>query len=135
MTGPSRLAVLPRLHRAACAVVFVLLAVPAAAQNWVGLLKNTPAERFNEEDLKLFLEASRKALGDAKAGESITWQNPVSGSRGELKVIKTFTWQDLPCRQLRVTSETTDRKGSSVLNLCNVQGQWKLLSPSELKKG
>ena len=135
MTGPSRLAVLPRLHRAAWAVALAWLAVPVAAQNWIGLLKNTPAERFNEEDLKLFLEASRKALGDAKAGESITWQNPVSGSRGELKVIKTFTWQELPCRQLRVTSETTDRKGSNVLNLCNVQGQWKLLSPSELKKG
>ena len=112
----------------------LIMGVPAAAQNWIGLLKNTPAEHFNEEDLKLFLDASRKALSDTPAGETVKWQNPVSGSRGELKVIKLFTWQDHPCRQLRVSNETIDRKGSSTLNLCQVAGKWKLLSPSELKK-
>ena len=112
----------------------VLLCVPAAAQNWVGLLKNTPAENFNEEDLKLFLDASRKALNDTPAGETVTWQNPVSGSRGELKVIKLFTWQDHPCRQIHVSNETFDRKGSNTLNLCKVVDKWKLVSPSELKR-
>ena len=120
---------------AVCAALVWLAHTPAAAQNWIGLLKNTPAERFSEEDLRLFLDASRKALTESKAGESVTWQNPVSGSRGELKVMKTFTWQDNPCRQLRVHSETTDRKGANTLNLCNVQGKWKVLSASELKKG
>jgi hypothetical protein len=112
----------------------VLLCVPAAAQNWVGLLKNTPAENFNEEDLKLFLDASRKALNDTPAGETVNWQNPVSGSRGELKVVKLFTWQDHPCRQIRVSNETVDRKGSNTLNLCKVVDKWKLLSPSDLNK-
>jgi hypothetical protein len=112
----------------------LIMGVPAAAQNWIGLLKNTPAEHFNEEDLKLFLDASRKALTDTPAGETVKWQNPVSGSGGELKVVKLFTWHDYPCRQLRVTSQTVDRKGSSTLNLCLVTGKWKLLSPSELKK-
>ena len=120
--------------RIAGAAALTLACAGAAAQNWVGLLKNTPAERFNEEDLRLFLDAAKKALGDTPAGESVKWQNPVSGSRGELKVIRTFTWQDHPCRQIRVTSETTDRKGNNVLNLCNVAGQWKLLSPSQAKK-
>ena len=113
----------------------VALCAPAAAQNWIGLLKNTPAERFNDEDIKLFLDASKKALGDTPAGESVKWQNPVSGARGELKVVKLFTWRDHPCRQIRVTSEVVDRKGSSVLNLCQVEGKWKVLSSSELKKG
>ena len=119
--------------RLAGAAFFALACSGAAAQNWIGLLKNTPAERFNEEDLKLFLEASRKALNDTPAGQSVTWQNPVSGSRGELKVVKTFSWQDNPCRQLRIHSETTDRKGASSLYLCQVQGQWKVLSPSQAK--
>ena len=44
------------------AALLVVLCMPAAAQNWIGLLKNTPAENFTEEDLKLFLDASRKAL-------------------------------------------------------------------------
>jgi len=133
--NPSRLIGVPLLRSAACVAVLALLGGSAAAQNWVGLLKNTPAERFTDEDRRLFLDASSKALSDTPAGQSVQWQNPASGSRGELKVMKVFTWRDLPCRQLRITSETTDRKGSSVLNLCQVEGQWKLVSPSELKKG
>jgi surface antigen len=109
------------------------LCMPAAAQNWIGLLKNTPAENFNEEDLKLFLEASRKALNEAPAGGTEKWQNPVTGSGGEMKVVKLFTWQDNPCRQIRVSNYTVDRKGSNTLNLCQVEGKWKLLSPSQVK--
>lgn len=112
----------------------ITMCVPAAAQNWIGLLKNTPAENFNEEDLKLFLEAGRKALNETPAGETVKWQNPVSGSGGELKVVKLFTWHDYACRQVRVFSQTVDRKGSNTLNLCQVTGKWKLLSPSELKQ-
>src|SRR5262245_37868162 len=43
---------------AACA----LFASGAAAQNWVTLLKNTPAESFDDEDLRLFLDTARKVL-------------------------------------------------------------------------
>ena len=128
------------LHAARLAPIvaagLVALCAPAAAQNWIGLLKNTPAERFNDEDIKLFLDASKTALSaDTPAGESVKWQNPVSGARGEIKVIKLFTWQEHPCRQLRVTSEVVDRKGSNSLNLCQVDGKWKVLSATELKKG
>jgi len=134
MIGVPR-CMLHSIARAVGSAALALACAGAAAQNWVGLLKNTPAERFDEEDLRLFLDASRKALGEAKAGESVAWQNPASGSRGELKVLKTFTWQNHPCRELRVTSEAGDRKGSNVLNLCEVQGKWKVLSRSQLKKG
>jgi surface antigen len=116
------------------AALVMLVCMPASAQNWIGLLKNTPAERFNDEDIKLFLEASRKALADTPAGDTVKWQNPVSGNRGELKVVKTFDWQDHPCRQIRITSEAGDRKGSNVLNLCQIEGKWKVLSPSEVKR-
>jgi surface antigen len=130
----------PHLHgnwfaRAPIVAAWLLvICVPAAAQNWVGLLKNTPAENFNEEDLKLFFDASRKALNEAPTGETVKWQNPVTGNGGELKVLRVFSWHDYPCRQLRVASYTVDRKGNSMLNLCQVSGKWKLLSPSELKR-
>ena len=39
---------------AACVV-----ANPAAAQSWTGLLKNTPAERFDDEDMRIFVAKSR----------------------------------------------------------------------------
>ena len=38
-------------------VIALFLMVPTAnAQNWIGLLKNTPAERFDEEDLARMCE-------------------------------------------------------------------------------
>ena len=116
------------------AIIITAAIPPALAQNWVGLLKNTPAENFTEEDLKLFLDASRKALNDTPAGGTEKWQNPVTGSGGQLKVMKLFTWQDHPCRQIHVNNYTVDRKGNNTLNLCQVSGKWRLLSPSELKQ-
>jgi len=121
-------------HAPIVAALLVVLCMPAAAQNWIGLLKNTPAENFTEEDLKLFLDASRKALNEMPAGTSEKWQNPVTGSGGELKVLKLFTWQDHPCRQINVANHTIDRRANNTLNLCQVSGKWRLMSPSELKQ-
>jgi hypothetical protein len=40
-----------RLARAPIVAAWlVVMCVPAVAQNWIGLLKNTPAENFTEED-------------------------------------------------------------------------------------
>jgi surface antigen len=124
-----------RLARAPIvAALLVVTCMPVTAQNWIGLLKNTPAENFTEEDLKMFLDASRKALNETATGQTEKWQNPVTGSGGEIKVIKLFTWQDHPCRQIRVNNYTVDRKGNNTLNLCQVTGKWRLMSPSELKQ-
>ena len=41
------------------AILIAAMAGPAAAQNWVRILKNTPAERFDEEDLSHFLDNGR----------------------------------------------------------------------------
>ena len=38
---------------------FALSASPAYAVNWISVLKNTPAERFDEEDIKLFAAVKR----------------------------------------------------------------------------
>ena len=51
--------------RALLLVALVEQARWSLAQNWVGLLKNTPAERFDEEDLRIFMDTGRKALAEA----------------------------------------------------------------------
>lgn len=123
------------LHAGIAALAFAAAVAPAQAQNWSGLLKNTPAEKFNDEDMRLFGEAARKALNDAAVGESVSWQNPATQSRGELKVLKVFTWKDQPCRQVRVKNEVHERKATNSLNMCRVADKWRMVSPSELKKG
>jgi surface antigen len=116
------------------ALLFASLSAPAAAQNWVGLLKNTPAERFDEEDLRIFMDTGRKALNEAAEKETLRWDNPKTSARGEITVVRRFEWKSHPCREVRIHNEAQGRKGDSTLNLCQVEGKWRLLSASQLKK-
>ena len=111
-----------------------LASTQAAAQAWIGLLKNTPAERFQEEDLRLFLEHARKALNEAPDNQPVSWENPQTRARGDITVMKSFEYKGLPCKELRVRNEVPGRKGDNTFNLCNADGKWRLLSASQLKK-
>jgi surface antigen len=116
------------------AVLAVALATPVAAQNWVGLLKNTPAERFDEEDLRMFMDTARKALADGKDNETLSWENPKTRARGDVTVLRSFKWKEHPCKEVKLHNEAQGRKGDSTLGLCQVDGKWRLLSSSQMKK-
>lgn len=116
------------------AVLIAVAAVPAAAQNWIGLLKNTPAERFDEDDLRLFMDNARKALAEGKVNETSSWENPKTRARGDITVLRTFESKGMPCKEVRVHNEAQGRKNTSKLSLCQVEGKWRLLSASQLKK-
>ncbi len=123
------------LWRGLGAAALAIAALPVAAQNFHGLMKDTPAEKFNDVDMRLFNQAAAKALTEAALGETVSWENPVSRNRGDMKVLKVFTWKDNPCRQVRVRNQAGDRKASNALNVCRVSDKWRLVSPTELKKG
>lgn len=116
------------------AIVLAAASSAAAAQNWVGLLKNTPAERFDEEDLRIFMDAGRKALNETPDGQTLTWENPKTRARGDITVLKSFESKGRPCKEVRVRNEAGGRKGDNKLNLCQVDGKWRLLSASQLKQ-
>jgi surface antigen len=116
------------------ALALALAAMPATAQNWVGLLKNTPAERFDDEDLRLFMDTGRKALAEGKDNETFKWENPKTRARGEITVLRSFKWKDHPCKEVKLHHEAQGRKGDSTLGLCQVDGKWRLLSSSQMKK-
>jgi hypothetical protein len=116
------------------AILIAVTAVPAAAQNWVRLLKNTPAERFDEEDLRLFLDNARKTLAEGKVNETSSWENPKTRARGELTVLRTFESKGLPCKEVRMHNEAQGRKNTSELSLCQVEGKWRLVTAPQQKK-
>jgi surface antigen len=116
-------------------LVLMVTATPfAMAQNWVGLLKNTPAEQFDEDDLRIFMDAGRKALNEAPDNQSVTWENPKTRSRGEITVLRSFESKGRPCREVRVRNQAGGRKGDNTLNLCKVEEKWRLLSVPQMKK-
>lgn len=119
-------------------VLFLVLMVTATpfamAQNWIGLLKNTPAERFDEDDLRIFMDAGRKALNEAPDNQSVTWENPKTRARGEITVLRSFESNGRPCKEVRVRNQAGGRKGDNTLNLCKVEEKWRLLSAPQMKK-
>jgi len=121
--------------RSIAMIIVMACASPAAlAQNWIGLLKNTPAERFDEEDIHLFLDASRKALNEAPDNQPQSWENPKTRARGEITVLRSFESKGRPCKEVRVRNEAQGRKGDNRMTLCKVDDKWRLLSASQLKK-
>jgi surface antigen len=116
------------------AILLMTMTAPAAAQNWVALLKNGPAERFDEEDLRLFMDTGRKALNEGADNQTLSWENPKTKARGDVTVVRRFEWKKNPCRELKVHNEAQGRKGDSTFNLCQVEGKWRLLSSSQVPK-
>ena len=131
MTRPKCNFLLTVLLGVACALV----APGAAAQNWINLLKNTPAESFDDEDLRLFLDAARKALGEAPDNQPVAWENPKSRNRGEMTVLRTFESNGNACKEVRVRNESRSRKSDNRRVLCKVDERWRLMGSSQMKKG
>jgi surface antigen len=117
------------LFAGACA----LAGPPAFAQNWVTLLKNTPAESFDDEDLRLFLDAARKTLNEAPDNQPVAWENPKSRNRGEMTVLRSFEWKGNACKEVRVRNESRGRKSDNRRSLCRVDERWRLVSEAQLK--
>ena len=109
-------------------------ASPALAQNWVGLLKNTPAERFDKEDLRIFVATTDRALDQTPDGETLSWENPKTRHHGDITVLKSYESKGRACKDLRVRNEADGRKGDNKLSWCKVDGKWRLLKASPSAK-
>ena len=115
-------------------MIAALCANPALAQNWIGLLKNTPAERFDEEDLRLFLDMGRKALNETPDNQPLAWENPKTRAGGEITVLRTFESKGRACKEVRVRNHAQGRKSDNKLSFCKVEDKWRLLSASPQEK-
>src|SRR5436189_110543 len=113
------------------ALALLLFATSASAQ-FVGLLKNSPAELFDDQDLHLFLESARKALDEGAPGQKFPWENSRTGHRGEFTVLDKFESKGRACKRVGVHNEAQGRKSDMRHNLCVVDGRWRLLG--DLKK-
>jgi surface antigen len=123
------------LRRSIVVACLATTAIPVLAQSQLyGTLKGTPMEVMDDEDRRLFREASDKALNEAAVNEVVRWENPKTQSHGELTVLNAFEWKKAPCRTIRVSNEARGRKATNNFNLCHMGEKWRMVSPSELKK-
>ena len=119
--------------RALLAAALVLTSTGACGAGFIGLLKGSPAEIFDDTDLHLFLNAARKTLDEGTENQSFAWQNPQTGHRGEFTVLSRFESKGRACKRVRVHNEAGGRKSNMSHNVCVVQGAWRLVG--DIKKG
>ncbi|MET0349938.1 MAG: hypothetical protein ABW067_09130 [Rhizobacter sp.] len=116
-------------HRVAVAALLLCGGVLSAqASGWVMLLKNTPAEVYDEEDLQLFLAAAGKAVA-AEDSQVIDWSNPATGSGGSFKPLGAApSVKGLPCKKVRMTVYAKKRPQKSArITACKTpENKWKL---------
>ena len=110
------------------------LGTAAYAINWTPLLHNTPAERFTDDDMRMFAAAVNKALGETPDGQTVSWENPATKARGSIMVEQTGTRDGLLCKSIRITNEARNRKATQVLTLCQEKsGEWTFAHPGTKK--
>jgi surface antigen len=113
-------------------VVFALACGAAHAQ-FVALLKNGPAELFDDMDLRIFLDTARRTLDQGELEKTVAWNNPDTGHGGDFTIVKRFESKGRPCQLLRVRNQAQGRKSDMRHNLCMVDGRWRLVG--DLKTG
>jgi hypothetical protein len=65
-------------------------------------------------------------LRNASDGESRPWSNPQTGNSGTIKVLRSYTRGQMPCRDTQVNSQLKDRNVVYVLPVCQIaDGSWK----------
>jgi len=103
---------------------------PAQVQN---SLRDVLAKEFNDEDIRLFMDAWRKTLDEAPEQGTVSWENPATRNRGDLTVAASFAWQAHPCRRLDIVNEARGQKSRSSMSFCRIDDRWRAVAPSQLE--
>ena len=111
-------------------LVLVFFATTASAQ-YVALLKNSPAELFDDMDLRIFLDTARRVLDDGAENKPVAWKNLDTGHGGEMTVLKRYESNGRKCQRIRVRNEAQGRKSDMQHNLCMVDGRWRLVGDTK----
>lgn len=114
-------------------LLLALASAPAMAQ-YASLLRDSAAQRFDDEDLRLFLDNARRALNDTPDNQTASWENPKTRHRGEVTVLRSFEAMGGRCKEVKVLNQAQGRKETNNFNLCQVDGKWRLVGASQLKK-
>jgi surface antigen len=117
-------------------IVSLLLALASglAQAQYASLLRDAAARRFDDEDLRLFLDNARKALNETPDSQTASWENPKTRNRGAVTVLRSFEAMGGHCKEVRVLNQAQGRKETNEFNLCRIEGKWRLIGDSQLRK-
>jgi surface antigen len=122
-----------RLTIAATALVALTHSASTIAVGNIGFLKDTPLTRFSGPDQALLETNVTEALNSTADGEVRHWQNPNTGSSGEIAILKSLDQQGKRCRQTRITNRARgySEAKTDFLFCLEPDGRWKVASPAK----
>jgi surface antigen len=89
-------------------------------------LKHSPARHFTKQDWEIAKTATRDILENHKQGERVIWDNPDSGSSGDLTIIKAGKSSGKLCKKLKITNRVKGQEHTSSHVFCKqADGKWK----------
>lgn len=113
----------------ALAIALSLSGSVVSAAGWVAILKDTPADKFQDEDLEMFLGTARQVLNADDNSQPVEWANPETGAGGSFKVLgQSKSPEGLACKRVRFTVYALKRSPkSSTWTACRTaEGKWRL---------
>lgn len=120
-----------RFRTAALAFAIGIASPLAFGAGWGALFAKGPVVDFQDEDLRMYLDAIKRALEAAGDPQPVQWQNPASGAGGTIVVLGRPAVKDFAdCRRVRSTVHSKKQKDqSSTWTACKEPGgRWVLVS-------
>jgi surface antigen len=117
------------MKRLACLFIAAVMAPPVLAAGWVAVLKNSPAEAFQDDDIRLFLDTAKSVLDAPGPPASVAWDNPQTGAGGHFLVIGESVARDgAACKRVRfgVYAKSRPEKSATWTACKDAQGRWRL---------
>ncbi|MCG7927163.1 MAG: hypothetical protein JAY67_16705 [Candidatus Thiodiazotropha taylori] len=91
-------------------------------------LKQSPARNFTKQDWEIAKVATRDILENHGKGESVIWDNPDSGSSGNLKITRVGKSSGKLCKKLQIANRVKGQEHTSSYMFCKQQdGKWKAI--------
>jgi len=110
------------------AVAAVLVASLAIGPVWgfnTLFLRDAPVAYFSAKDWTLFMDTLNRALNDGEDGVTSSWENPSTGSRGEITPLNRRENNGTTCRNTRVVTSSQGLTARSEYLLCRAaDGEW-----------
>lgn len=124
-----------RLRNCAFSLATALLlgsfANAAFAQLVMPLMGNVFWPGLSQDDLDRMSAAGARLYEGGSIGTVERWRNPDSNNAGEVKLIRSFESQGMPCRTLDYTvrfSSARTKLSRYVINWCKIpSGEWKIV--------
>ena len=113
---------------------FLASAVAGIASAWAfntTFLRDAPLAYFTDKDWTLFKDALDQALNNGADGVATRWNNPSSGSSGEVTPLDTRQVNGMTCRDARIVSSAQGLTAQGQYLLCKAaDGEWTIGGPT-----